>query len=194
MKTRLATGALVGAILMGDYQPEAQADPQPQVIGIDDCIEFAAGCVFFAAVWSCWYRGWDKFWNGSPTNNTVVTSPPLPLPWEPIDGPGGGLDSVGKLHMNGPYSYGITNSTDGWTNMVVFIKQASADLVNWTNQFAFKVWESPAARLMVVSSPEGVPLWTNLAPRGADGRSTNYCPLIDSPKDKSKEFFRLLSQ
>jgi hypothetical protein len=107
---------------------------------------------------------------------------------------GGGLDSLGKpkLRMNGAYAYSLTNDLP-YTNMIMFIQQATEDFVTWTNRFMFAVWESPTNRLMLVSSPEGVPLWTDSAARGIDGKSTNYCPLL-GPQTKPKEFFRLLSQ
>jgi hypothetical protein len=64
MRTKLATGALVGAILMGQYEAKAQTNqpPQPEVIGIDDCIEIAALSVIILGGYSCWANGWHKFW------------------------------------------------------------------------------------------------------------------------------------
>jgi hypothetical protein len=189
MKTKLLALTLVGLLGL-KANAQTNSPPSDNLIGIDDCIIFAAGCVLFAAGYACWRNGWQRIWSDG-TNATVVTSPPVEPPWDP----GLGLDSVphSKLRLNGAYAYALTNQLP-YTNLIVFDEEATTDFVAWTNRLHFKVWESPVARLMLVSRPDGTPIWTNCAQRVGMGESANACPYVDPVATKPQEFFRLLSQ
>jgi hypothetical protein len=186
MKSQLLAGALVGAILMGDYQPRAKADPQPEpkLIGIDDCIELAAAAVFIGSLYACWYHGISN-----PGTNDV-SRPPLPLPTHDGDPDMNGTNDMSSLHLNAV----ACSPCDGFgfDRVARFSEQATTNLVDWSTRLDFKVWESPVGHLMLVSS-NGVPVWTNYAVRNTNGISKNYCPLLPN-RDKQHEFFRLLSQ
>lgn len=188
MKTRLATGALVGAILMGQYEAKAQtnAPPNPKVIGLDDCVFYLAGAVIIAGIYSCWYHGMS-----GDCTNTIHPVQLWPFGQHRGAPSTNSPNSMPALHLNQVVGYPV-NDDFGFNVQANITVQSSTDQTNWSPYLDTTIWESPVGHLLYVSS-NGVPLWTNYTLRAGDGHSTNECPFFPVG-DEPHRYFRLLSQ